>query len=187
MVVKRKKIIIDGVEVEVDAFDTRLNIAGGKEEETIDALIKEEEIELEVKKVIERLNEISKAYVDKKRDIWFYFKIGKILQFVDSKKFTNERMQIWERIANNLIPEAFFKRGVAPKKAKTYPETMYLLAKQNEVDVSRISWSHWFEIFQYPKIYGNRELVKELLLECETRNLSSENLRKRIQEINKSL
>jgi len=187
MVLRKKKIKIDGKEIEIDAFDTSLIPGSGTEEQAIDRLLKEEEIEKEISNILSKLDSVASEYKSKDKDIWFYYKIGQVLQFVDEKGFTKERNLIWERIADNLRPEVFFGKKTPPKKSKRYPEIMYLLAKQDQDDIPRVSWSHWFAILQYQKICKNKNILEDLLQECKHKKLSSEQLRKRVQEINKSL
>ena len=178
---------IDGKEIEVEIYDTVLKPGSGKEEEAIESLIREDEIEKEIQKVIKETDIVANEYKNKEKDIWFYYKIGKILQFVDQKGFIKERHKIWERIADNLRPEIFFGKKVPPKKSKRYPEIMYLLAKQKEEDIPCITWSHWFEILQYPKIYKRYDIVQKILKKCELQKISSEGLRKWVQQLNKNL
>jgi len=187
MPIRRKKIKIDGKEIEVDVYDTRLIPGSGKEEKAIESLYREDRIEEETRKAVKKIDSVAEKYKKRKKDIWFYYKIGEILQFVDLKGFIKERKLIWERIADNLRPEIFFGKKLPPKKSKRYPEIMYLLAKQRKKDVPKITWSHWFEILQYPKVYKNTEVFRNLLHECATKHLSSQQLRKRIQEMNKKL
>jgi len=188
MVLRRKKIIIDGKEVEVDVFDTKLRPGSGKEEEAIESLYREEEIEEAIHRILGEIDVIAAQYRKKKKDIWFYYKIGEKLQFVDEKGFSEDRNHIWERIAANLRPEIFFGKKTPPETHRErYPEIMYLLAKQKKEDVSRVTWSHWFEILQYPKIYKNKNILEILLQECDDKKLSSEQLRKRVQETNRTL
>jgi len=187
MPIRKKKIKIDGKEIEVDVYDTRLIPGSGKEEEAIESLFREDKIENEIQKEIKKIDDVAKEYKNKKKDIWFYYKIGEILQFVDKKGFIKERRLIWERIADNLRPEIFFGKKAPPKKSKRYPEIMYLLAKQKKEDIHRITWSHWFEIFQYPRVYKNKGVFCSLLKECEFKHLSSKQLRKRVREENKNI
>ncbi|MBL7083872.1 MAG: hypothetical protein ISS41_09635 [Candidatus Aminicenantes bacterium] len=187
MVVRKKKVKINGKEIEIDAFDTSLIPGSGTEEEAIDRLLEEEKIENEINDILLKIDSVASEYRSKDKDIWFYYKIGQVLQFVDDKGFTKQRNLIWERIADNLRPEVFFGKKTPPKKSKRYPEIMYLLAKQNYQDIPRVSWSHWFEILQYPKIYKNKNILEDLLQECKNKKLSSEQLRKRVQEINRTL
>jgi len=188
MVLRRKKIIIDGKEVEVDIFDTKLRPGSGKEEEAIDELYREEEIEEVIHMVLREIDSIAEQYKKKEKDIWFYHKIGEKLQFVDEKGFSEDRNHIWVRIAANLRPEIFFGKKTPPETHRErYPEIMYLLAKQKKEDVFRVTWSHWFEILQYPKIYKNKNILEILLQECDDKKLSSGQLRKRVQETNRTL
>ena len=176
-----------GKEIEVDVYDTRLIPGSGKEEEAIESLYQEDKIEGEVQKAVKKIDVVAEEYKKRKKDIWFYYKIGKILQFVDQQGFINERKLIWERIADNLRPEIFFGKKAPPKKSKRYPEIMYLLAKQKKEDIPRITWSHWFEILQYPRVYKKPDVLYSLLQECEVKHLSSQQLRKRVQEENRNL
>ena len=187
MVLRKKKIIIDGKEVEADIFDTSLRPGSGKEDEAIESLYREEEIEEVIHKVLGEIDFIAEQYKKRKKDIWFYYKVGEKLQFVD-ENFIEEKNRIWERIAGNLRPEIFFGKKMPPKThQERYPEIMYLLAKQKKENVPRITWSHWFEILQYSRIYKDQKILEELLKECESRKYSSWQLRKRVQEINKPL
>jgi len=186
MVIKRKIIEINGKKVEVDAFETSLILGNGKEEKALERLLEEDEIESEIIKKLREIDNIAKEYQRKNKDIWFYYKIGKVLQFVDEKQSIS-RLKIWERIADNLRPDVFFGKPTPPKNSKKYPQIMYLLAKQKYENVNRVTWSHWFEILQYPRIYDNEMILESLLQECEDKNFSSERLRKRVQELNREL
>lgn len=185
MVLRKKTIVIDGKELEVEMFDTRV-IPGEDVEEAIDSLLREEEIEKEIGHAIPKIDSIAEEYKSKKKDVWFYYKIGKVLQFVDKKGFAKEKTRIWERVANNLRPEIFFGKENPPKKATRYPEIMYQLAKQKKENVGKLTWSHWFEILQYPNIYNNSHVIQKLVLECIKYKLSREKLRNRVLEINRS-
>ena len=187
VVIKRKKIILNGREVEVDVFNTSLVPGRGDEEKVIEGLLKEEEIEKEINDKLQEIDSVQKDYAEKDKDIWFYYKIGNILQFVDLINLTEQRGQIWERIAGNLRPEIFFGKSKPPKKSRLYPELMYLLAKQNREDIPRVSWSHWYEILQYSKVFKNQKILQMLLRECEEKHLSSDLLRNHVQKINKNL
>lgn len=185
MVLRKKKIVIDGKEMEVDVFDTKIIPGSGKEIHSVEKLLREEKIENAIQYALKDIENVAKKYSRKKRNIWYYYEIGKILQFVDEKKFVDVKGLIWERMADNLRPELFTGSKKPPKKSQTYPERMYLLAKQNRKDIERVTWSHWFEILQYQKIYKNQKVVAQLLGECEEKRLSSGELRKRIKEVKK--
>jgi hypothetical protein len=186
MVLKKKIIVINGRKVEVEAYETNLVLGSGKEDRQLEELLEEDRIESDIKEKLKEIDAVAAEYIKKDKDIWYYYKIGKVLQFVNGRRH-RQRGRIWERIANNLRPEVFFGKSTPPKNSKKYPEIMYLLAKQDEKNIPRVTWSHWFEILQYPKIFENPLVLENLLLECEKNNLSSEKLRKRVQELNRTL
>jgi len=88
MVIRKKKIKINGKEIEVDAFDTSLIPGSGTEEEAIECLLKEEEIEKEIKSVIEKIKKMSERHPNKHKNTLYYYEVGQVLQFVNKKQFT---------------------------------------------------------------------------------------------------
>ena len=187
MVVIKKIMEIDGKQVEVEVFETEI-IPGKNEDEAIAVLLREEEIEKAVIEVLPQLEDLWKEYSGGGKDVMYYYRMGKVLQFIDKRKFQQERSKIWRRIAKDLKPAYFFGKEQTPKdKIPRYPETMYLLSKQSIEDVKRVTWSHWYEILQYPRIREKRRLIRKLLDECTKENLTSQQLRKRVQELNKEL
>jgi hypothetical protein len=188
LVVKKKIMEIDGKQVEVEVFETEL-IPGKNEDEAIAGLLREDEIEKAVLETLPQLENLWKEYAHRERGVMYYYEMGKVLQFVDKRKFQSERAKIWRRIAKDLKPVYFFGKEQAPQEDKIarYPETMYLLSKQPVEDVRKVTWSHWFEILQYPRIRENRRLVRKLLDECAEDALSSQQLRRKVQELNRKL
>lgn len=188
MVVKKQKIKIDGKEVEVEVFETAI-IPGRNEDNAISELLKEEEIEKAVMEVIPQIERLWKEYSQGEKDVMYYYGVGKLLQFVDKRKFVQQRSKIWRRMAKDLKPECFFGKTETPQENKIarYPETMYLLSKQREEDAKRVTWSHWYEILQYPKIRENKRLVRMLLDGCTKMDLTSQELRKKVQQLNRKL
>lgn len=188
MVVKKKMMEIDGKQVEVEVFETEL-IPGKNEDEAIAGLLREEEIEKAVLDALPQLENLWREYANREKGVMYYYEMGKVLQFVDRRKFQNERAKIWRRIAKDLKPIYFFGKEQAPQEDKIarYPETMYLLSKQPIEDVRRVTWSHWFEILQYPRIRESRRLVRKLLDECAEEALTSQELRRKVQALNRKL
>ncbi len=189
MVLRKTKIKVDGMEIEVEEFGTALALGSGKQEGQIRKLLHEEEIEKDVQEALKRIDECSMKYGDE-RNIWYFYELGKILQFVDTKGYGEDRLKIWARLGKDLRPGVFYGKDESPKKPEKYPEIMYLLSKQDKELIKkypRVTWSHWFEILQYPKVYKNLDVLNALLNECEEKKLSSEQARKRVQIINRSL
>lgn len=185
MVLRRQKIEIDGKEIEVDVFDTRLIPGRGKEEEAVNQLLKEEEIEKEIKNVIEKINKISEKYPNKQKNILYYYEVGQVLQFVDTKSFANERGKIWHRLAYDLEPELFGGKKKNPDEAKRHPEFMYLLAKMDKRYLNKANWDQWYEILKFKDVYKNEKLLNQILTESAKKNLAGIPLRNKIKQLRK--
>lgn len=175
MVVRKKKIIIDGQEVEVPVFDTK--IIPGKEIDidTLDKLSKEEQIEKKLQDVIKKIRDVKAKYKNVVKNIDYFYAVGKILQFVDKEDyFKKQRGKIWQRMNLDYAPELFlfdpkkianYKKMV--QESKRYPEFMYLLAKIPKELLKMASWDQWREILKFPEIYKKQKLLKEILKECK--------------------
>lgn len=185
MVIRKKKIKIDGKEIEIDAFDTSLTPGNGTEEEAIELLLKEEEIEKEVKKVIDKIKKISEKYPKKYKNILYYYEVGQALQFIDKMNLKNERGKIWQRLAHDLEPELFDGKKKNVNEAKRHPEFMYLLAKINKKYLSKVSWDQWYEILKFKDIYKDENLLVQVLSESANNNLSGIPLRNKIKQLRK--
>jgi hypothetical protein len=186
VVVRKKLIEIDGKQVEVEVFDTEI-IPGKNENRAIAELLREDEIEKAVVEVLPKLDTLRKQYVGQQKDVMYYYEMGKLLQFVDKRGFQKEKAQIWTRIAGDLRPELFFGKDEPPKKISRYPEYMYRLAKYERRLVRKLPWSHWFEILQYPNIYENEKVLSEIVEEHMKRDLSRDELRERVKQLNSRL
>lgn len=187
MVLRKKKIILDGEEVEVELFDTKIVPGSGKELDSVEKLLKEEEIEKAVQEALKQIEKIAKEYVGKEKDIWYYYEVGKALQFVDKKGFTDVRGLIWERMADNLHPELFGGKKKDRIESKRYPEFMYHLGKQSRKNIGRIKLYQWYEILKFSGIYEDKKVFECILKECENNpGLSQSRLRSTIRKIRKS-
>lgn len=185
MVLRKKTIIIDGKEVEVDIFDTNLKPGSGKEEEAIESLYREENIEGEIKNVVEKIKKISERYPNKQKNILYYYEVGQMLQFVDKENLINDKGKIWQRLAYDLEPELFGGKKKNPNEAKRHPEFMYLLAKVNKKHLSKAIWDQWYEILKFKDIYKDAKLLNQILSECTKKKLSGIPLRNKIKQLRK--
>lgn len=186
MVIRKKKIKINGKEIEVDAFDTSLIPGSGTEEEEIECLLREEEIEKKIKSVVEKIKKISERHPNKYKNTLYYYEVGHVLQFVDKKQFTNERGKIWQRLAYDREPELFGGKKENPNEAKRHPEFMYLLGKVNKKYLSKANWDQWYEILKFKDIYKDENLLIQVLSECANNNLSGIPLRNKIKQLRES-
>ena len=184
-ILRKKKILVDGREIEVDTFDVKVVLGSGTELDSIEELMKQEEAEKTIRDVLSKIEAIAKKYAVKERDIWYYYAVGKILQFVDNKDFTNRsRGLVWQRMAYDLRPDLFSGKKKNAQEAKRYPETMYHLGKQLKRNVERANFDQWYEILKFKDLYEYKDnvLLEQILALCE-QGLSSVQLRQRIKEI----
>lgn len=201
MPIRKKKIEIDGREIEVDVYDTRLIPGSGKEEEAIESLYREEEMEKAIRDVLKKIETIAKRYSNKKKNLQYYHKVGKVLQFVDKKGYTDtdSRLLIWHRIAYDLRPDLFDlnldhfdNEKKAIREAKRRADVMYHFGKQSEANLKRATWDQWYEIIKFKSIdkkkwlYKDKNLLEKILAECEKSESAGPRLREKIEEIRKS-
>lgn len=183
----RKEIIhVDGKEIEVDTFEATLILGSGTELETIDELLQQEEAEKAIRDALGNIETIAAKYAGKVRDIWYYYNVGKILQFVDSKGFTDRsKYRVWQRMAHDLHPELFGGIRKNAREATRYPEIMYHLGKQLEENVGRATFAQWYEILKFKDIYKGKDPLEQILTACE-KGLSGVQLRQRIKDLRAS-
>ncbi len=186
-IVRRETIVLDGKEIEVDTFDAKIVLGSGEELESIEELLAEEEREKEVQAALKEIETIAQKYPDKEKDIRYCYEVGKVLQFVDTMGFTDKRGLIWRRMAYDLRSDLFSGKKKNAEESKRVPETMYYLGKQNREDAKRASFGQWYEILKFRRIYKGKdnELLEQILAECESKNLTSVQLRQRIKELQK--
>jgi len=184
-ILRREKIVIDGKEIEVDTFDAKVVLGSGKELESIEELLTEEEIEKAIQAALKEIENIAQGYPNRERDIWYCYEVGKTLQFVDAKGFTDRKGLIWHRMAYDLRPDLFGGRKKNANEAKRYPETIYHLGKQSKEAIKRATFDQWYEILKFKDIYKDQGLLEQVLVVCE-QGLSSIQLRQKIKELRAS-
>jgi len=183
-ILRRETILVDGKEIEVDTFDAKVILGSGKELESIDELLRQEEAEKAIQTALKEIETIAPKYPNKEKDIWYCYEVGKVLQFVDAKGFTDRKGLIWRRMAHDLHPDLFGGKKKNAEESKRYPETMYYLGKQKKENVKRASFDQWYEILKFKRIKEkDNALLEQILTECESKNLSSVQLRQRIKEL----
>jgi hypothetical protein len=160
-------------------------LGGGKEFESLDELLLQEEAEKATQEALRKIETLAARYEDRIRDIWYQYEVGKILQFVDEKGLADRRYRIWRRMAFDLRPDLFSGKKKNEKESTRYPDTMYLLGKQKQKNVGRATWDQWYEILKFRKINeGKREdVLMRILDECKSKNLGGIILRTRIKEL----
>lgn len=83
-ILRREKIVVNGKEIEVDTFDAKVILGSGKEPESIEELLIEEEIEKAIQDALKGIETLAPKYPDKEKDIWYCYEVGKVLQFADN-------------------------------------------------------------------------------------------------------
>lgn len=184
-IVRRDTIQWGGKEIEVDIFDAKVVLGSGEELESIEELLTEEEIEKAIQAALKEIETIAQRYPNKEKDIWYCYEVGKVLQFVDDKGFTDRKGLIWHRMAYDLRPDLFGGRKKNANEAKRYPETMYHLGKQSTEAIKRATFDQWYEILKFKDIYKDKGLLEQILVVCE-QGLSSIQLRQKIKELRAS-
>ena len=183
-ILRREIILVDGKEIAVDTFDAKVILGSGKELESIDELLRQEEAEKAIQAALKEIETIAQKYPNKEKDIWYCYEVGKVLQFVDVNGFTDRKGLIWRRMAHDLHPDLFGGKKKNAEESKRYPETMYYLGKQKKENVRRASFDQWYEVLKFKRIKEkDNALLEQILTECESKNLSSVQLRQRIKEL----
>ena len=181
-ILKRETILVDGKEIEVDTFDVKVILGSGDELESIDELLRQEEIEKATQAALKEIEIIAEKYPDKEKDIWYCYEVGNVLQFVDTMGFTERKGLIWRRMAYDLRPDLFDEKKKSAEESKRYPETMYYLGKQLKKNVGRATFEQWYEILKFKDIYKDNDLLEQILAVSE-QGLSSVQLRQKIKEL----
>jgi len=184
-ILRREKIVIDGKEIEVDTFDATVVLGSGKELESIEELLIEEEIEKAIQAALKEIETIAPKYPAKEKDTWYCYEVGKVLQFVDAQGFTKRKGLIWRRMAYDLRPDLFGGKKKNAVESIRYPETMYHLGKQSKEAINRATFDQWYEILKFKDIYKDKGLLEKILTVCE-QGLSSVQLRQKIKELRAS-
>jgi hypothetical protein len=185
-IIRREKIIVDGKEIEIDTFDAKVVLGSGEELESIEELLKEEEVEKVIQNALKKIEAIADRYANRDKDIWYYYEVGRVLQFVDDGGFTDRKGLIWRRMAYDLRPDLFGGEKEDAEESKRYPETMYHLGKQRRSDVTKATFDQWYEILKFKEIYKDEELLGRVLKVCKKESPSGIRLRKRIKELRAS-
>lgn len=183
--IKKQLIEVNGKKVEVSIFGTAIKPGDKNVLGNIEELLEEEKVENVVKNILDGIEQIALKYPDKKKNLRYYYEVGKMLQFVDKEGYTDMRGLIWERMAHDFNPELFGGEKKVRSESKRHPEFMYLLGKISEKALEELSWDQWYEVTKFKEIYKNESLLREIISECKKENLSGIPLRNKIKELRK--
>lgn len=156
----------------------------------ISRLIKEKEINETIKEKVQELKEVVKKFPRKEKNLQYYYKIGKKLLFLEKNLFKDiAPNSIFRRIVEELpkiLPNVDIKNKESKKNACRHIGVMYELAHVEKDKLPKASWDQWYEIGKFPGICKDKNLLKQILLECKKSKSSGPQLRKKIEEIRKS-
>lgn len=183
--IKNQLIEVNGKKVEVSIFGTAIKPGDKNVLGNIEELLEEEKVENVVKNILDEIEQIALKYPDKKKNLRYYYEVGKMLQFVDKEGYTDMRGLIWERMAYDFNPELFGGEKKVRSESKRHPEFMYLLFKISETLLEELSWDQWYEVVKFKEIYKNESLLRQIISECKKDNLSGIPLRNKIKELRK--
>jgi len=183
--IKNQLIEVNGKKVEVSIFGTAIKPGDKNVLGNIEELLEEEKVENVVKNILDEIEQIALKYPDKKKNLRYYYEVGKMLQFVDKEGYTDMRGLIWERMAYDFNPELFGGEKKVRSESKRHPEFMYLLCKISETLLEELSWDQWYEVMKFKEIYKNESLLRQIISECKKENLSGIPLRNKIKELRK--
>jgi len=181
--IKKQLIEVNGKKVEVSIFGTTIKPGDKNVLGSIDKLLEEDKIENVVKNILDEIEKIALKYPYEKKNLRYYYEVGKMLQFVDREGYTDMRGLIWERMAHDFNPELFGGEKKVRSESKRHPEFMYLLGKIPEELLEELSWDQWYEVLKFKKIYAANSLLRKIISECKRENLSGIPLRNKIKEL----
>lgn len=181
--IKKQLIEVNGRKVEVSIFGTSIKSGDKNVLGNIGKLLEEEKIENIVKNILDEIEKIALKYPDKKKNLSYYYEVGKMLQFVDKEGYTDMRGLIWERMAHDFNPELFGGVKKVRSESKRHPEFMYLLGKTPEELLMKLSWDQWYEVLKFKEIYEKEGLLRKIISKCKKENLSGILLRNKIKEL----
>jgi len=189
-----KKWKIDGVKLELSSGKDLTNLL----EQYIDATLDDKVIK---QKAIEISNYIQTSDAVDRLERMYH--LGAMLQFIDTLSsnsperlrgsiyMTEDRREALRRLFVDLRVDPDRKVSQKSKKHR-YGERAYMLAKLPRKLVFRkgLTWSHWFDILEYPRIFQNCQVLEDLVRRCSEEGWASGKtgkLRDELQRINAEL
>jgi len=205
LVRRRKGNYIDGLgrKFRVDAVKIRLK-PGMKLEDVVDQYITATLDDDIIRKQAREIRE----YMEQTEDLDSlerFYGLGQKLQFIDtlcsnsqqkrkgSIYMTDDRRQALKRLYADLGADPERKKSISQvSKIHRYGERAYMLAKLpgDLVFTKGLTWSHWFDILEYPRIFQNYQVLEDMVRRCSEEGWASGKtgkLRDELQRINAEL
>jgi hypothetical protein len=188
MVRRREIVYVDGAGKKHKLQAIRLDVSLGLDDQTVEEYLDASQDD----KIIRSRGEEIGRYLEKteKTDkLERYYELGRMLQFIDEISSNDEdRKDALERLFKDLK----IRKTVAKDRLSRYPERAYMLAKLSRelVFLPGLTWSHWFDILEYPRIFENRTVLEYLVKKCSKEGWASGKtgkLRDELQRTNREL
>lgn len=125
-----------------------------------------------------------------------YYGLGLTLQFIDNLNLNTEadRREALNRLYADLgaNPGRKMRKRISLSHVRRNGEKAYMLAKlPREVVFARgLTWSHWYDILDYPRIFENRKVLEQIVRRCSKEGWASGKtgkLRDELEMINAAL
>lgn len=202
MVRRRKDTYTDGAGRTFKVDAVRIDLRPGmKIEEVVDQYLAANTDDQVIKA---RAKEI-KVYLEQTKDVdplERFYGLGQKLQFIDTLSsnsdekrrgsifMTDDKREALRRLYLDLGVDPVRKKRISQtSKVPRYGERSYMLAKlpKELVFIKGMTWSHWFDILEYHRIFENRPMLEDLVKRCSVEDWASGKtgkLRSELQRIN---
>jgi hypothetical protein len=188
MVRRRKIVYVDGAGKKHTLDAIKIDVSAGVNDKVVDEYLDASHDDTIIRsKAPEIRNYLQET--EKMNKLDRYYELGHILQFIDEISTDDEdRKQTLKR----LFQDFKTRRTFAKDRLDRYPERAYMLAKlpQELVFLPGLTWSHWFDILEYPLIFKNRLVLEKLARRCSEEKWASGKtgrLRTELQKTNAEL
>lgn len=186
---KMKRVYVDGEGKEHELELIEVDLGKGSLEDLVEVALTVEEDDTIIMEKAGVVKNFIRKTAGRKDTLKRWFELGKILQFVDSLHFKDEksRREAFRRLFKDLRVDP--KRHPSEGEIARYPEHMYDLSKipRRLVFHKEMTWSRWFDILEYKAVWRDQEMLKSLVERCCDGNWNKKRLRKELQTLNRKL
>lgn len=147
----------------------------------ISRLMQEKKAKDKLEEQIVELKKATSKSPNKDKNIQYYYAIGKILSFIDSKPFKSiGPFSIFRQIADE-IPEIL--PNLDKKRIVDHLMMMYRISNVRKEFISKARWDQWYEILKFKEIYTDEEKLRQVLTSLRRKKLSYRSLREEVKKL----
>ena len=163
---EKKNIVLGKKEEGIYKYRTKVKFGEGFSDH-ISQVLQEREINKIIEKKSEELTKIANKIINKEKNLLYYYRIGKRLDFINSKDFKNVAMgSIFRRIAEESADILPMISSI--DMAVRHFRFMYCIGQLEKENVMQASWDQWFEITKFKDLYKEPKLLKLVIKECNS-------------------